>query len=116
MARRVDPQITGRALRAVRRARKTAEAEGRDLTEWEGEFLTSVEDRLETFGSAFADPDKGALCGALSMRQGLKLKQINQKAKTGEDRPKPRPAPKPRKPWRRKPKPAAPALQDDAEE
>lgn len=107
MVRRVDPAITGRALRAVRRARKTAQTEGHALSEWESEFLGSVEERLEKFGSAFSDPDKGALCGALSMRQGLKLKQINQKAKTGDDKPRPRPAPKPRKPWRRKLKPKA---------
>jgi hypothetical protein len=99
MSRRVDPGLTGRALRIIRRVQKQAAAENRDLSDWEKDFLASVEERLERFGSAFADPDKGALCGPLSLRQGLKLKQIGKKAYGEEAVAKPQKA---RKPWRRK--------------
>ena len=76
------------ALRAVRRARKTAEVAGVELSEWEGEFLGGVEERVQTYGRAFADPDKGAPGQALSALQTRKLKEIAAKA-TGEPRPPP---------------------------
>jgi len=66
------------------------------LSEWEGEFLESVTDRVKTHGRAFADPELGAPGGALSAMQGRKLKEIAAKAK-GETS---------KSPWRRKP-PAA---------
>ena len=68
------------ALRAVRRARKTAETAGVELSEWEGEFLGGVEQRVETYGRAFADPEKGAPGQALSALQTRKLKEIAAKA------------------------------------
>ena len=86
------------------------------LTEWEAEFLGSVEERLTKFGSAFADPDKGQLSAPLSLRQGLKVRQISKKGEadgdkkprrgfTARDKPqsaaKPKPD-KPRKPLARK--------------
>jgi hypothetical protein len=40
-----------------------------------------VEDRLNTYGRAFGDPDKGAPGAPLSLRQGVKLKEISAKAK-----------------------------------
>jgi len=54
------------------------------LSEWEGEFLDSVSDRVKTHGRAFADPEKGAPGQALSAMQGRKLKEITAKAK-GEE-------------------------------
>lgn len=77
------------ALNALRRARRTADRAGVELTDWEGEFLGSVEDRLKTYGRAFADQEKGAPGQALSMLQRIKLKQITAKAK-GEDKPPPK--------------------------
>lgn len=77
------------ALNALRRARRKAERAGVQLSEWEGEFLGSVEDRLKTFGRAFGDPDKGAPGEALSAMQHVKLKEIAAKA-AGEKRPPPR--------------------------
>ena len=77
-----------KALRAVRKTRRAAEAAGVDLSEWEGEFLGSVEERVQTYGRAFADPEKGAAGQALSAMQARKLKEITAKAK-GET-PKPR--------------------------
>ena len=50
------------------------------LSDWEGEFLTSVEDRVKTYGRAFADPEKGAAGEALSIMQTVKLKEIAAKA------------------------------------
>lgn len=76
------------ALRAVRRARKTAEVEGVTLSDWEGEFLGGVEERVQTYGRAFADPEKGAPGQALSALQTRKLKEIA--AKAGGEPPKAR--------------------------
>ena len=77
------------ALNALRRARKAAEKSGVALSEWEGEFLGSVEGRVEKYGRAFGDPDKGAPGTSLSLRQAVKLKEIASKAKGTK------------KPWRR---------------
>ena len=63
------------------------------MSDWEGEFLDSVSERVQTHGRAFADPELGAPGQALSAMQGRKLKEIAKKAK-GE-------APKGR--WGRKP-------------
>lgn len=69
------------AVKALKRARRLALKAGVELTEWEGEFLGSVEERVRTYGRAFADPEKGAEGAPLSVRQALKLKQIVKKAK-----------------------------------
>ena len=69
------------AVKALRRVKRLATKAGVELTEWEGEFLGSVEDRVKTYGRAFGDPDKGSEASALSDRQALKLKQITKKAK-----------------------------------
>jgi hypothetical protein len=68
------------ALNALKRARRAAEKAGVALSEWEGEFLGSVSERVSTYGRAFADPEKGAPGAALSARQGVKLKEIVAKA------------------------------------
>ena len=93
-----DPRAQAKraALNALKRARRQAERAGVKLSDWEGEFLGSVEDRLKTFGRAFGDPEKGGAGDALSMLQRVKLKEIAVKAK-GEKparfgrRPKPPP-------------------------
>ncbi|MGH7024329.1 MAG: hypothetical protein ACREEB_12175 [Caulobacteraceae bacterium] len=69
------------ALNALRRAKRAADRSGVDLSAWEGEFLGSVEQRVETFGRAFADPEKGSPGQALSGRQSVKLKEIAAKAR-----------------------------------
>ena len=69
------------ALNALKRARRSAEKAGVSLSEWEGEFLESVSDRVKTHGRAFADPEKGAPGQALSAMQGRKLKEIAAKAR-----------------------------------
>ncbi|HUO12707.1 MAG TPA: hypothetical protein VMU37_08125 [Caulobacteraceae bacterium] len=78
------------ALNALKRARRMADRAGVELSDWEGEFLGSVAQRVSTYGRAFADPDKGAPGQALSMRQGVKLKEIAAKAK-GKSRKPPSP-------------------------
>lgn len=69
------------ALNALKRARRTADKAGVALSEWEGEFLGSVSDRVKTYGRAFGDPEKGAPGQALSALQARKLKEIAAKAK-----------------------------------
>jgi hypothetical protein len=78
-----DPkaQAAKLALNALKRARRQAERAGVTLSDWEGDFLGSVEGRLKTYGRAFGDPEKGGAGEALSIRQRLKLKQIAAKAK-----------------------------------
>ncbi len=73
------------ALNALKRAQRQADRMGVKLSEWEGEFLGSVADRLKTYGRAFGDPEKGAPGQALSALQNVKLKEIATKAK-GEKR------------------------------
>ena len=70
-----------RALRTIRRLKA---AEGERST-WEGEFLDSVEARLDTYGQASGDPEKGGRDSAVSARQGVKLKEIGAKL-SGEAR------------------------------
>ena len=80
----------------MKRARRSAEKAGVSLSEWEGEFLGSVEERVKTYGRAFGDPEKGAPGQALSAMQGRKLKEITAKA-NGEE---------PKRRWGRTPKPS----------
>lgn len=81
-----------KALARVRRTvQKKQELKGdASLSEWEDEFVDSLEERLEEFGSAFADPQKGAPTEALSYLQLAKLKEVEKKA-----------AGKAKKPWQR---------------
>ena len=69
------------ALNALKRVRRQADRAEVKLSDWEGEFLGSVEDRVKTYGRAFGDPEKGAPGEALSALQSVKLKEIAAKAK-----------------------------------
>lgn len=75
------------ALNALKRARRAAERTGTCLSEWEGEFLGSVERRVEQYGRAFRDPEKGQAGASLSLRQTVKLKEIGAKA-NGKEKPR----------------------------
>ncbi|MNK56455.1 hypothetical protein D3C87_754950 [compost metagenome] len=75
------------ALNALKRARRSAEKAGVSLSEWEGDFLDSVGERIQTHGRAFADPEKGAPGQAFSTMQTRKLKEITAKANGEETRP-----------------------------
>ncbi|WP_271147186.1 hypothetical protein [Brevundimonas sp. NIBR10] len=68
-------------MNALKRARRAADKAGVSLSEWEGEFLDSVSERVKTHGRAFGDPELGAPGQALSSMQGRKLKEIAAKAK-----------------------------------
>lgn len=81
MPRDVDEKKTRKALRKLRKARERAEAEGIDLSEWESEFVEGVEERLETYGSAFADPSLGNRDEALSNAQTEILRQLDRKSR-----------------------------------
>lgn len=69
------------ALSALKRVRRQADRADVKLSDWEGEFLGSVEERVKTYGRAFGDPEKGAAGEALSALQAVKLKEIAAKAK-----------------------------------
>ena len=80
MPRDIDAKTTRKALRKLRRAVKRAEEAG-GLSAWEQEFAESVEERLEEYGSAFSDPEKGGRDDALSVMQALKVREIGAKGK-----------------------------------
>jgi len=69
------------ALRALKKAKQAAGESQVKLSDWEGEFLGSVEGRVERYGRAFRDPEKGGPSAVLSMLQTQKLKEIVGKAK-----------------------------------
>jgi hypothetical protein len=96
MPREVDPKRTRKALRIVRKlATKSAKPETVDpesgeikpgsgevdYSQWENEFLTEVDKRLEKYGSAFHNLSKGRKDEALSTLQTVKLKEIAAKAR-----------------------------------
>jgi len=87
------------AINALKRTRRKADKAGVELSEWEGEFLGSVAERVKTYGRAFADPEKGAPGSVFSAMQARKLKEIAAKA-AGDER---KPWEKPRKGFSRKP-------------
>ncbi len=86
-----DPKAAAKraALNALRKAKRAADRAGVVLSEWEGEFLGSVSQRVQTYGRAFGDPEKGGPGQALSMLQTVKLKEISAKAQ-GKDKPRPK--------------------------
>ncbi len=72
------------ALKALRRARKAAEIASVKLSDWEGEFLGSVENAGRAIWPRLPRPGKRRPGTALSMLQALKLKEIAGKAKGGK--------------------------------
>ena len=52
-----------------------------DLTDWEDEFAGSVRERLDEFGSAFHDREKGRPGDALSFAQKRVVASLNKKVK-----------------------------------
>ena len=82
MAREVDERKKRAALRKLQRAAALAEQGlGPPLSDWERAFLEEVEERIEKYGSAFADPMKGQEGEALSGLQQAKLREIDKKAR-----------------------------------
>lgn len=82
MPKDVDERKKRKALRKIRKAAQLAEQGlGPPLSDWEKQFLEEVEDRIETYGSAFHDPEKGAADEALSALQHVKLREIGKKAR-----------------------------------
>ncbi len=105
MGKKTDDKKTKRALARVRRTlRKKENLEGdASLSDWEDEFIGSLEERLEKFGSAFADPEKGEVSEALSYRQAIKLREVEKKARGKARKPMKRSSFKSKKPDFRKP-------------
>jgi hypothetical protein len=62
-----------------RLSRKLLETD--DLTDWEAEFSESVSGRLDKYGSAFQDREKGRPGDALSFAQKRVVASLNKKAK-----------------------------------
>ncbi|MEL6860433.1 MAG: hypothetical protein AAGL11_01235 [Pseudomonadota bacterium] len=82
MARDIDERKKRKALRKLRKAAMLAEQGiGPPLSDWEKQFLEEVEERIEKFGSAFHDLEKGASDEPLSALQHVKLREIDKKAR-----------------------------------
>jgi hypothetical protein len=95
MPREIDRKKTRKAQRLIRKLAQGAAAEtvdpqtgevkpgegAIDYSPWETEFLTEVDQRLEKYGSAFANLSKGRKDEALSTLQTVKLKEIAAKAR-----------------------------------
>ncbi len=75
------------ALRKLERLSRQL-AESGQLTDWEEEFSESVQDRLDKFGSAFQDPEKGRPADALSFSQKRVMAALKKKAKTDKTKTK----------------------------
>lgn len=96
MPREVDAKKTRKAQRLIRKLAAQSSSneaidpetgelkpgEGLvDYSQWEQAFLTEVDQRLDKYGSAFANLSKGRKDDALSMLQTVKLKEIAAKAR-----------------------------------
>ena len=105
MGKKTDDKKTKKALARVRRTlRKKDTLQGEAaLSEWEDEFTRSLEERLEKFGSAFADPQKGEASEALSRLQAIKLREVERKAAGKTRKPMRRGRFKPKKGFSQKP-------------
>ena len=68
------------AQRQLKKARQQLEDLG-EITDWEEEFIDSVDERLDKYDAAFADRTKGGASDALSMRQKQVLAQMRRKIK-----------------------------------
>ncbi len=83
---RLKARSARNAQRKIDRLRAKLKDAG-DLTDWEEEFSESVSERLDKFGSAFQDPQKGRPADALSFAQKRVVAALKQKAK-GKDKDK----------------------------
>lgn len=112
--REVPPAKTRRALAKVRRAVEKAKSGENDaeLTRWEREFVDGLEERLEKYGSAFADLSKGGADEALSLRQAQKLREVAKKTRKPPARPNKRKGLKRAGGFGRKNKPYTPRVRD----
>ena len=68
------------AQRHLKKAKQQLEDLG-EITDWEDEFITSVDERLDKYDAAFADRTKGGASDALSIRQKQVLAQMRRKIK-----------------------------------
>lgn len=79
-----DEKTKARAARNAKRKIERLRAklrEAGELSEWEDEFSESVTERLDKFGSAFVDPEKGRSGDALSFAQKKVVSALKKKAK-----------------------------------
>ncbi len=68
------------AKRKLERLHRTLKESG-EITDWEDEFSESVTERLDKYGSAFNDREKGRPGDALSFSQKRVLSSLNKKVK-----------------------------------
>ena len=86
-------KVRARKARSVQRKLKKAKLELEklgEITDWEEEFVESVDERIEKYGSAFNDREKGGASEAISNKQKQVLAQMRRKARDkGKQSPEP---------------------------
>lgn len=86
----IEKRRESQAKKAVRRAsrllRMAEKAGEKSTTEWENEFLHDVKNRVEKYGAAFSDPEKGSVGEALSFKQTFKIREIGRAIKRREEK------------------------------
>jgi len=78
--RKTRERAARNAQRKIDRLRRTLSEAG-DLSDWEDEFSGSVSERLDKYGSAFHDLEKGRPGDALSFAQKRVVAALNKKVK-----------------------------------
>ena len=68
------------AQRKLKKAKLELEKLG-EITEWEDEFIDSVDERIDKYGAAFHDREKGGMSEALSNKQKQVLAQMRRKVR-----------------------------------
>jgi len=68
------------AQRKLKKAKLELEKLG-EISDWEEEFVDSVDERIDKFGSAFKDREKGGMSEALSNKQKQVLAQMRRKVR-----------------------------------
>ncbi|NNC37046.1 MAG: hypothetical protein EX271_12300 [Acidimicrobiales bacterium] len=68
------------AQRKLKKAKQELEKLG-EITEWEDKFVDSVDERIDKYGAAFQDREKGGMSEALSNKQKQVLAQMRRKAR-----------------------------------
>ncbi len=82
-AKKARARSARNAQRKIDRLRETLKENG-NLTDWEDAFSENVSERLDKFGSAFQDPEKGYPGDALSFAQKKVLSALKAKVKSGD--------------------------------
>lgn len=84
--RELDALARKTVRRATRLLKSATAGDDHCLTNWEDEFLSDVVTRIEKYGAAFKDPEKGQAGTPLSFKQAAKMREINRSVRTKKEK------------------------------